>query len=193
MLQFAYCPQRDGKKVVEIHQEADTPAISASNEMTEKTFVPIAAPSNSVDNVSIDLDLIRHIDDFNKIPQTNNFNQGKTSSDQLDISYAHILPALEMSIKSMEMEILVDDDKGKTNNNVKCAAIDLELRKNQIETLWNRYRNIFPQEYTHMWSSLDQGLADYLTHLKKRFQLHMECDKLRRQNAQLKYMLQELL
>lgn len=194
LLLFAYCPHLDERKVVEIHQQSAIENDSTSPSLTsEINFDPNFAQGQPVDSVSIELDLMRRIDDFNKLLKTKNLNQSKTHSDELDIKYTHILSALEMTIKSMESEMLVEEEKSKTKKNVPHAAIGLELRKNQIELLWNRYRMIFPEEYIHMWSSLEPGLADYLLHLKKRFQLHMECDKLRRQNAQLKYMLQELL
>lgn len=189
---FACCSHCEDEKVIEIHKRADDETVSSnapsspSSEIAEKSFsIPNAAEER--DNVSIDLDLMRHIEDFNQMTKISNFDPDKKPH-QMNVNYAHILSALEMTIKSMEAEVETE----KRENTVADVHIDLEQRKNQIELLWNNYRSIFPEEYVHMWSSLEQGLSNYMIHLKKRQQLYMDCDKLRRQNAQLKYMLQEL-
>lgn len=190
---FAFCSHCEDEKVIEIHKRSDDETVSSkapslSSEIAEKSFsIPNAA--EDCDNVSIDLDLMRHIDDLNQMTKISNFDP-ENQPHQMVVNYAHVLSALEMTIKSMEAEKSVETEK--RENTVADFHINLEQRKNQIELLWINYRSIFPEEYVHMWSSLEQGLSDYMIHLKKRQQLYMDCDKLRRQNAQLKYMLQEL-
>lgn len=193
---FKYCSHCEDEKVIEIHNDKDDQQVpvsstSASTELAEPTFC--VTNVEKLDNVSIDLDLMRRIEDLNQISKAAPSDRLKSDSlHQPSVNYAHILSALEMTIKSMEAEESSEVEKagGKTDADIN---IDSGQRKKQIELLWNDYRLMFPEEYVHMWSSLEQGLSDYLVHLKKRQQLHMECERLRQQNAQLKYMLQELL
>lgn len=181
--------------MVEIHNETDDHQLPASStspttELAEKTFC--VTNIEKVDNVSIDLDLMRRIEDLNQISKAAPSDGLKSESlHQPNVNYAHILSAMEMTIKSMEAE--ESSEVEKVRRDVADFNIDSEQRKKQIELLWNDYRLMFPEEHVRMWSSLEQGLSDYLVHLKKRQQLHMECERLRQQNAQLKYMLQELL
>lgn len=184
--------------MIEIHNVAHSETVpiaftSSSIESTEPSFC--VSNLEKVDNVSIDLDLMRCIEDLNQLSRANNCDRmtPDDSLHKLNVNYAHIMTALEMTMKSMEAAI---DSSGKNTKKKDCFAelnIDFEQWKNQIKFLWNGYRSTFPEEHVHVWSSLEHGLSDYLGHLKKRQQLHLECDGLRRQNAQLKYMLQELL
>lgn len=191
---FAYCSHCEDEKVIEIHNEGNEQIISPSP-LRESTSDFVPAPTDTkTENLSIDLDLMRHIEDFNRIPKAGTFVQESIEAPhQMNVNYAHILSALEMSIKSMEAENLSEEENEQKKNVDSDFHIDLEERKSQIEFLWENYRKIFPEEHVHTWTSLEPALSDYLKHLKKRQQLHMECDRLRRQNAQLKYMLQELL
>lgn len=192
---FAYCPLCENEKVIQIHKPEGDRTLSKGSKgsiSTELTGTSLFVPKDAKkdDDVSIDLDLMQCIEDFNKIStKTPKFDQTKTESiHKKNVKYAHILSALEMTTKSLEAEKL-----NEVEDTAPHLHIDLEQRKNQIESLWNKYQSMFPEEHVQVWSSLEFGLSDYLVHLKKRQKLHMECDKLRRQNAQLKYMLQELL
>ncbi len=175
--------------MIEIHGEGNNQPISTSSapSSTESDEMSVFIPNDEkIDTVSMDLDLMRLIDDLNR-----NLNQtGIDPIHQTHVNYAHILTALELTIKSMESN---ESETQTIEETMPDFCVDSEQRKHQIQTLWNKYRTIFPEEHVHMWSSLENGLAEYLTCLKKREKLHNECDGLRRQNAQLKYMLQELL
>lgn len=179
---FGYCSHCEDEKIVEIHSAEQTKSSQVvSNESTEPSvFVPNV---DEIDNVSVDLELMRRIEDLNRI--ANSDRMGNESVHQMTVNYAHILSALDLTIKSMIT--------GKSNSHRFVRSVDFDQRKNQIELLWNNYRQKFPDEHIQMWSSLEAGLADYLVHLKKRDQLHLECQKLRQQNVELKYLLQELL
>lgn len=196
MQPFAYCSHCEDAKVIEIHDQGDGRTVASSIDREREIagnsfFVPNA---EEIDNVSIDLDLMKCIDELNRMLKVSNVDEAKAGPlHQKKVNYAHILSALEMTIRSMEAEKLDEVENAMKSNTVADFRIDLEQRKHQIELLWNNYRGMFPEEHEHMWSSLEHGLTDYLIHLKKRQQLHMDCDRLRRQNAQLKYMLQELL
>ncbi|XP_037026905.1 dynein regulatory complex protein 1 homolog [Bradysia coprophila] len=192
---LAHCSQCEDEKVIEIHGQGKAQTISTigspslSNDSDKSSFV-VPNADDKIDNVSLDLDLMRLIEDLNR----NSTDQTTTDSiHQLSVNYAHILSALEMTIKSMETEKSHENGKKKKRNGILDLCINPAQRKDQIELLWTNYRTIFPEEHAHLWSSLECGLSDYLVQLKIREKLHGDCDRLRRQNAQLKYMLQEVL
>lgn len=174
----------DDEKIIEIHGDDKTAAL----ELPESTGGLFDPNISKIDSVSIELDLMRYIEDLNQISSCVDFDERKPDVvQQLKVNYAHILSALELTMKSMEPEV-------ETNTEIADECVlDVDERKKQIGLLWQNFRKIFPDEHVHMWSSLQNALTDYLLHLKKRQKLHEECDRLRRQNAQLKYMLQELL
>lgn len=181
--------------MIDIHTKGNAQIISSvgpsspSNDSDKSSFILSNVESN-IDNVSLDLDLMRRIEDFNR---NSNVEANLDPDHQLSVNYAHILSALELTIKSMETDSLDQSEKSISKDGLSDSCIDPEQREEQIELLWTNYRTLFPEEHAHMWSSLEHGLSDYLMHLQKREKLHVECDGLRRQNAQLKYMLQEVM
>lgn len=196
---LAHCSHCEDEKIIEIHRKGNAQTISTvgspspSNDSNESSF---SVPNNAegkIENVSLDLDLMRRIEHLNRNAKPFPIETKSGPIHELSVNYAHILSALEMTIKHMARDTLNGSDNETTRSNISALCIDPEQRKDQIELMWTNYRTMFPAEHANMWSSLEYGLADYLVHLKKREKLHTECDKLRRQNAQLKYMLQEVL
>lgn len=67
------------------------------------------------------------------------------------------------------------------------------LSADDVELFWRRYREVFTAERHQLWEALENGLQVYLRVLRRREQLDGECDQLRRQNAELRHMLQPYL
>lgn len=192
---LAHCSHCQDEKVIEIHGHGNPQTISTvgspcpSNDSLMSSFIVPNAESK-IDNVSLDLDLIRCIEHLNRKSDHLPVEPKSDPIHQLSLNYAHILSALEMTIESVATERL-NGTKNETKRKDLC--INPEQRKDQVELLWTNYRTMFPAEHADMWTSLQHGLSDYLVHLKRREKLQLDCDRLRRQNAQLKYMLQEVL
>lgn len=64
------------------------------------------------------------------------------------------------------------------------------LSPDDIEHFWKRYREIFSNDKEKLWNSLEHGLKVYLKILQKRDSLDTECEFLRKQNSELKHMLE---
>lgn len=64
------------------------------------------------------------------------------------------------------------------------------ISADDITLFWKRYRQIFTSDREKLWASLEHGLKIYLKNLKKRDNLDTECEFLRKQNMELKHMLE---
>lgn len=64
---------------------------------------------------------------------------------------------------------------------------------NDVEIFWKRYREIFTPQKERVWNALEQGLTHYLKILKERENLDNECESLRKQNTELKFLMQQYI
>ncbi|XP_011211233.2 dynein regulatory complex protein 1 homolog [Bactrocera dorsalis] len=60
-----------------------------------------------------------------------------------------------------------------------------------IKTFWSKFKSFFPKEKRKLWVTLEHGLNHYVEVLKQRTKLDQECAFLRRQNMELKHLLQK--
>lgn len=60
-----------------------------------------------------------------------------------------------------------------------------------IKSFWSKFNNYFPKEKRKLWMTLEHGLNHYVEVLKQRTKLDHECTFLRRQNMELKHLLQK--
>lgn len=60
-----------------------------------------------------------------------------------------------------------------------------------IKTFWSKFKSYFPKEKRKLWVTLEHGLNHYVEVLKQRTKLDQECAFLRRQNMELKHLLQK--
>ncbi|XP_011186775.1 dynein regulatory complex protein 1 homolog [Zeugodacus cucurbitae] len=60
-----------------------------------------------------------------------------------------------------------------------------------IKSFWNKFNSFFPKEKRKLWMTLEHGLNHYVEVLKQRTKLDKECAFLRRQNMELKHLLQK--
>lgn len=61
----------------------------------------------------------------------------------------------------------------------------------EIQIFWRQFTNIFPDSKTHLWKTLEHGLNHYVEVLKMRVQYDAEVVFLRRQNRELRHLLQK--
>lgn len=73
------------------------------------------------------------------------------------------------------------------------SSVSRLMRADDVEAFWRRFREVFTPESRRLWDSLEHGLKEYLRVLQRRDQLNTECEYLRRQNAELRHMLQPYL
>ncbi|XP_004536331.1 dynein regulatory complex protein 1 homolog [Ceratitis capitata] len=60
-----------------------------------------------------------------------------------------------------------------------------------IKSFWGKFKDYFPEEKRKLWMTLEHGLNHYVEVLKQRTKLDKECAFLRRQNMELKHLLQK--
>lgn len=73
------------------------------------------------------------------------------------------------------------------------STVSRMIDGDDVQLFWQRYRDVFTVERQRLWESLESGLKEYLRVLQRREQLNTECEFLRRQNAELRHMLQPYL
>ncbi|KAH8416492.1 hypothetical protein KR222_006126 [Zaprionus bogoriensis] len=74
------------------------------------------------------------------------------------------------------------------------ASLDVDLiqfNDKEIEAFWRQFTDIFPASKTHLWKTLEHGLNHYVEVLKMRVQYDAEVVFLRRQNEELRHLLQK--
>ncbi|XP_017491711.1 PREDICTED: dynein regulatory complex protein 1 homolog [Rhagoletis zephyria] len=79
--------------------------------------------------------------------------------------------------------------KSLETNELLCNTISLD--HNTIKSFWSKFKVYFPQEKRKLWITLEHGLNHYVEVLKLRTKLDEECAFLRRQNMELKHLLQK--
>ncbi|EDV92352.1 dynein regulatory complex protein 1 homolog [Drosophila grimshawi] len=67
----------------------------------------------------------------------------------------------------------------------------IQFEDEEIEKFWRQFANIFPDSKTHLWKTLEHGLNHYVEVLKMRVQYDAEVVFLRRQNRELRHLLQK--
>ncbi|KAL7745315.1 hypothetical protein ACLKA6_015337 [Drosophila palustris] len=67
----------------------------------------------------------------------------------------------------------------------------IHFNDKEIQTFWRQFTNIFPASKTHLWKTLEHGLNHYVEVLKMRVQYDAEVVFLRRQNEELRHLLQK--
>lgn len=71
------------------------------------------------------------------------------------------------------------------------STVSRLLSNSDVTKFWRRFQEIFSIENIKLWTALEKGIEVYLSVLQKRDRLDTECEYLRRQNAELKYVLKE--
>ncbi|XP_037934777.1 dynein regulatory complex protein 1 homolog [Teleopsis dalmanni] len=66
----------------------------------------------------------------------------------------------------------------------------ITISNKDIKNFWDKLNDAFPREKLKLWETLDHGINHYVNVLKHRHQLDNECEFLRKQNAELKHLLQ---
>ncbi|XP_059609888.1 dynein regulatory complex protein 1 homolog [Phlebotomus argentipes] len=61
----------------------------------------------------------------------------------------------------------------------------------EVRNFWQQFRCAFPEEKERLWQGLEYGLTEYLNVLREREKLDSECGQLRRQNEELRHLLQK--
>ncbi|EDW65695.1 dynein regulatory complex protein 1 homolog [Drosophila virilis] len=67
----------------------------------------------------------------------------------------------------------------------------IQFNDKEIQAFWRQFTNIFPDSKTHLWKTLEHGLNHYVEVLKMRVQYDAEVVFLRRQNRELRHLLQK--
>ncbi|CAD7088159.1 unnamed protein product, partial [Hermetia illucens] len=115
----------------------------------------------------------------------------------LVIEPAFVLTALrEFAEKHLCQIALPGITKSKTSGSERSSRrrnLNRNISRTDIETFWHQFNNIFPQSKLKLWQNLEHGLNHYLKVLKDRVTLDAECEFLRKQNAELKHLLQQYL
>lgn len=74
------------------------------------------------------------------------------------------------------------------------TSLETELipyNEKEIHAFWQQFSDIFPASKTHLWKTLEHGLNHYVEVLKMRVQYDAEVVFLRRQNEELRHLLQK--
>lgn len=70
-------------------------------------------------------------------------------------------------------------------------TVSRNITDEDITMFWNRYRDIFSEDRERLWDNLLVGLKKYYDVLKERHELNIETESLRRQNEELRRLLEK--
>ncbi|XP_067625291.1 dynein regulatory complex protein 1 homolog [Eurosta solidaginis] len=106
----------------------------------------------------------------------------------LVIEPVFVLTALNEFTKN-QMQKQIDYKAILEENQLKCNTIPFS--DDEIKEFWSKFKDYFPKEKRKLWTTLEHGLNHYVEVLKQRTKLDEECVFLRRQNMELKHLLQK--
>lgn len=78
-----------------------------------------------------------------------------------------------------------------TSSDTSLDANLIQFNDKEIESFWRQFTNIFPDSKTHLWNTLEHGMNHYVEVLKTRVEYDAEVVFLRRQNEELRHLLQK--
>lgn len=78
-----------------------------------------------------------------------------------------------------------------TSSDTSIEANLIQFTDKEIESFWRQFTNIFPDSKTHLWRTLEHGMNHYVEVLKTRVEYDGEVNFLRRQNKELRHLLQK--
>lgn len=78
-----------------------------------------------------------------------------------------------------------------TSSDTSLDANLIQFNDKEIEAFWRQFTNIFPDSKTHLWNTLEHGMNHYVEVLKTRVEYDAEVVFLRRQNEELRHLLQK--
>lgn len=136
---------------------------------------------------------------FDELMQSNNAKLMCNSSEShtFALNRNSILPILQQFIVNVNNMNSVDEAKiysfdAKHNN--KCIDhFSNLLSLSDIGDFWQTYEQFLPAQNEIIWNTISKGLNEYLIILKKRNQLRNDCLSIKRQNEELKLLLQHKL
>ncbi|CAH8634655.1 unnamed protein product [Schistosoma rodhaini] len=119
------------------------------------------------------------------------------------ISPVHVIDAIYQFTEDMRKRELSNDqntinDNDNTNNNISNKINkfdDYRIRDDSKDLIyWNKYKqNIVTEEWEEIWNNLYIALEKYYNILKHRAKLIHDTDGLRKQNAELRHLLQQYM
>lgn len=78
-----------------------------------------------------------------------------------------------------------------TSSDTSLDANLIQFDDKEIASFWRQFTNIFPDSKTHLWRTLEHGMNHYVEVLKTRVEYDGEVNFLRRQNQELRHLLQK--
>ncbi|XP_053959751.1 dynein regulatory complex protein 1 homolog [Anastrepha ludens] len=178
-LPYAYCPNcSDGfpKKAMRdfyrIGREFDDIASHSESETTKKDSLP---SESDLENKSNEC--------FEKLNE-----QPSCKNHYLVIEPVFVLTALNDFTKQ-QMQNKMAYKKILEANELLCNTITFD--QDTIKSFWSKFKEYFPKGKRKLWITLEHGLNHYVEVLKQRTKLDEECVFLRRQNMELKHLLQK--
>ncbi|EDW07954.2 LOW QUALITY PROTEIN: uncharacterized protein Dmoj_GI14361 [Drosophila mojavensis] len=112
-------------------------------------------------------------------------NRDKCTNHYLVMEPALVLHAMNLYTKQKHKQIYGSSSE---------SSLETELIRftdKEIQIFWRQFTNIFPDSKTHLWKTLEHGLNHYVEVLKMRVQYDAEVVFLRRQNRELRHLLQK--
>ncbi|XP_076386517.1 dynein regulatory complex protein 1 isoform X2 [Megachile rotundata] len=97
--------------------------------------------------------------------------------------------ALKDFVERYEFVKNVEDSTDNKKEFKEKVTVSRNITEDDITEFWERYRNIFSEDRERLWDNLIVGLKKYYEILKDRHQLNIETEALRKQNAELRRLL----
>ncbi|XP_023164258.1 dynein regulatory complex protein 1 homolog [Drosophila hydei] len=112
-------------------------------------------------------------------------NKETCSNHYLVMEPALVLHAMNVFTKQKHKQIYGSSSESSLETEL------IQFNDKEIQAFWRQFTNIFPDSKTHLWKTLEHGLNHYVEVLKMRVQYDAEVVFLRRQNRELRHLLQK--